>query len=131
MRDCDQPHALVHEVTQPFERDLAVLVVRDCDNLGAGPLRRLDERDVVADVVDNRGQDPVAAVETEPPTTENASAPATACAIERVPSAKRGHSKTPIGPFQKIVFARAISAAKRSRVRGPISRPNQPSGSSS
>src|SRR4051794_564517 len=72
-----------------------------------------------------------ARIESAPPTTENASAPATASATAFVPSAKGGHSKTPIGPFQKIVFAELTAAAKRSRVSGPTSSPSQPSGSSS
>ena len=46
-------------------------------------------------------------------------------------SAKRSHSKTPIGPFQKTVFAPRISAPNRSRVSGPMSRPSQSSGRSS
>ena len=61
----------------------------------------------------------------------SASASATASATARVPSANRGHSKTPIGPFQKTVFASAIRVAKRSRVSGPMSSPSQPSGTSS
>ena len=53
-----------------------------------------------------------ARTESAPPTTENAcSLPATASATAFVPSAKRGHSNTPIGPFQKIVFASASFAA--------------------
>src|SRR5581483_979066 len=73
-----------------------------------------------------------ARTETAPPTTENAaSLPATASATAFVPSAKRGHSKTPIGPFQKIVRASASASAKRARVSGPMSRPSHPSGSSS
>ena len=67
--------------------------------------------------------------ESAPPTTEKASAAATASATAFVPSANAGHSKTPIGPFQKIVLAFAISAAKAARVSGPMSRPRQPSGS--
>src|SRR5581483_4989401 len=48
-----------------------------------------------------------ARTESAPPTTENACAfPATASATAFVPSAKRGHSNTPIGPFQKTVLAR-------------------------
>src|SRR6476660_1601181 len=72
-----------------------------------------------------------ARIESAPPTTENPSAPATASATALVPAAKRGHSNTPMGPFQKMVFARKSSAPKRSRVSGPMSRPSQPSGSSS
>ena len=44
----------------------------------------------------------------------------------------RGHSKTPIGPFQKTVLAPRDRARRtRSRVSGPMSSPSQPSGSSS
>ena len=56
---------------------------------------------------------------------------ATASATALVPAAKGGHSKTPIGPFQKIVRAREMLWAKRSRVSGPMSSPSQPSGSAS
>ena len=50
-----------------------------------------------------------ARTESAPPTTEYAwSFAATASATAFVPSAKRGHSNTPIGPFQKIVRAAAI-----------------------
>ena len=59
------------------------------------------------------------------------SAAATASATAFVPSAKRGHSKTPIGPFQKTVRASAMRAANRSRVAGPMSSASQPSGTSS
>src|SRR5437764_5572100 len=45
-----------------------------------------------------------ARTESAPPTTENAdSFAATACATAFVPAANRGHSNTPIGPFQTIV----------------------------
>ena len=60
-----------------------------------------------------------------------ASAAATASATAFVPAAKRGHSKTPIGPFQKTVLASAMRAAKRSRVAGPMSSASQPSGTAS
>jgi hypothetical protein len=51
-------------------------------------------------------------IESAPPTTVNASSfRTTASATARVPAANCGHSKTPIGPFQKTVSARAISAA--------------------
>src|SRR5204862_7931388 len=72
-----------------------------------------------------------ARTESAPPTTEYAPAAATACATAFVPSAKRGHSKTPICPFQKIVLAPPIRSAKARRVCGPMSSPSQPSGSSS
>src|SRR5205085_9659367 len=72
-----------------------------------------------------------ARAESAPPTTEYPSACATASATAFVPSAKRGHSNTPIGPFQKIVRAPAIRSAKASRVAGPMSSPSQPSGSAS
>src|SRR5438067_4916306 len=69
-----------------------------------------------------------ARTESPPPTTEYASESATASATAFVPSAKRGHSKTPIGPFQKIVQAPRRKEANRLRVSGPMSRPNHPSG---
>jgi hypothetical protein len=72
-----------------------------------------------------------ARIESAPPTTEKASAPATASATAFVPSAKHGHSKTPIGPFQKIVRARESSSANRRRVSGPMSSPSHACGSSS
>ena len=73
-----------------------------------------------------------ARIESAPPTTEYASALATASATAFVPAAKRGHSKTPIGPFQKIVLAAGdLVARTRARVSGPMSSPSQPSGSSS
>src|SRR3954454_13562879 len=73
-----------------------------------------------------------ARTESAPPTTENdASFAATASATAFVPSANRGHSKTPMGPFQKIVRASERKPANRSRVSGPMSRPSQPSGRSS
>src|SRR5436190_8570855 len=72
-----------------------------------------------------------ARIESAPPTTENASAPATASATAFVPAANRGHSKTPIGPFQKIVLDSESSLPKRSRVSGPMSSPSQPPGRSS
>ena len=57
----------------------------------------------------------IARTESPPPTTVNASASATACATAFVPPAKRGHSKTPIGPFQKTVRAVADPRAEASR----------------
>ena len=56
---------------------------------------------------------------------------ATASATAFVPSAKRGHSKTPIGPFQNTVRARPMRSPKSRRASGPMSSPSQPSGSSS
>ena len=47
------------------------------------------------------------------------------------PPANGSHSNTPMGPFQKIVFAATMIRAKRSRVSGPMSSPSQPSGTSS
>ena len=52
-----------------------------------------------------------AASESPPPTTDTAEEPATARASASVPRAKAGISNTPIGPFQKMVAARAASAA--------------------
>src|SRR2546421_7005798 len=50
-------------------------------------------------------------------------AEATALAISSVPLANAGISKTPMGPFQTMVLARAISEAYAATVFGPISRP--------
>ena len=73
-----------------------------------------------------------ARTESAPPTTVNAAAlPATASATAFVPAAKRDHSNTPIGPFQKIVFAAASRSANAARVSGPMSSPSQPLGRSS
>ena len=47
------------------------------------------------------------------------------------PCANRGHSKTPIGPFQKTVFAAETRSTYARRVSGPMSSPSQPSGTSS
>src|SRR5205823_13045055 len=46
-----------------------------------------------------------ARIESAPPTTEYPGEDATASATAFVPAANRGHSNTPIGPFQKIVRA--------------------------
>ena len=57
-----------------------------------------------------------AATESPPPTIEIAPAEvaaATALAISSVPRANAGISKTPIGPFQTMVFAAAIAEEKR------------------
>src|SRR6185437_13596786 len=51
-------------------------------------------------------------------------ASATACATNRVPSAKGFFSNMPIGPFQMTVLAFAISALYASRVLGPMSNPS-------
>src|SRR5437868_3687269 len=56
-----------------------------------------------------------AATESPPPTTVTAPflpASTRAVAIARVPASKGGVSKTPIGPFQKIVLARSSRARK-------------------
>ena len=50
--------------------------------------------------------------------------------MARVPPAKGSSSKAPIGPFQKTVPARAIRLAKLAVVLLPMSRPIQPSGTS-
>ena len=49
-------------------------------------------------------------------------------ATARVPPAKGSISNTPMGPFHTTVPASAIRLANSSRVRGPMSRPIQPSG---
>ena len=73
----------------------------------------------------------MAATESPPPTMEVAPlvvASATARAMPSVPLANWGFSNTPIGPFQTMVFAFAISELNSSMVFGPMSRPIQPSG---
>src|SRR6266568_1805718 len=52
-----------------------------------------------------------AAAESPPPTIETAEEAATARATASVPSANCGISKTPIGPFQTMVFESAMTAA--------------------
>src|SRR5580700_9254827 len=65
-----------------------------------------------------------AATESPPPTIEIAPTfSAMARAIWKVPRAKGETSKTPIGPFQRMVRARAISSSNISMVFGPISNP--------
>src|SRR5207237_7295454 len=61
-----------------------------------------------------------AAAESPPPTIENAFDPATARAIANVPSAKRGFSDTPMGPFQTIVLACRTISEYLFTVSGPI-----------
>ena len=60
--------------------------------------------------------------ESPPPTTLIAPDPATAFAIATVPTSKGGISKTPMGPFQMMVFAVAMTfrATPRSRLRADI-----------
>jgi hypothetical protein len=45
-----------------------------------------------------------------------------------VPLAKVGNSKTPSGPFQRMVFDAKITSLKFSNDFGPASSPCQPSG---
>ena len=49
-------------------------------------------------------------------------------AMARVPRANAGFSKTPMGPFQTMVQARANSAENTTMLWGPMSRPIQPGG---
>jgi hypothetical protein len=50
----------------------------------------------------------MALTESPPPMMEMAAVlAATACAMALVPTAKAGNSKTPAGPFQRIVLASA------------------------
>ena len=65
-----------------------------------------------------------AAAESPPPTTDKPETLVNASAMTRVPFANFSISKTPIGPFQKTVFASRISFAKFSADSGPMSRPN-------
>src|SRR5918992_1325984 len=70
----------------------------------------------------------MAATLSPPPTTVNASAPATAWATPRVPRANGSSSNTPIGPFQNTVLASARTRVNSSTVRGPMSNPLRPGG---
>src|SRR4029077_5461836 len=63
-----------------------------------------------------------------PPTTVTAGDAATMRARAIVPLSNGGFSKTPIGPFQKIVFAGPSRRSNCSSVRGPTSRAMSPSG---
>src|SRR6185369_2928900 len=69
--------------------------------------------------------------ESPPPTTLTAPDDATALASATVPLSNGGISKTPIGPFQMMVFAPAITLEYASMVLGPMSRPILPSGTRS
>src|SRR5829696_958975 len=72
-----------------------------------------------------------AATESPPPTTLVASLSATAFATPSVPFAKASISKTPMGPFQKMVRASEMCPSKRATVSWPMSRPSLPDGMSS
>src|SRR5437899_4123070 len=72
-----------------------------------------------------------AATESPPPTTVVPLDAASARAIARVPWLKASISKMPMGPFQRTVRAAAISFAKASIVRGPMSTPSKSAGKSS
>src|ERR1700694_676980 len=50
-----------------------------------------------------------AAAESPPPTTESAPESTIACPTSSVPAANASYSKTPMGPFHKIVFASKIT----------------------
>src|ERR1700760_2561401 len=72
-----------------------------------------------------------AAAESPPPTTLNAPlavAAAITLATPLVPAAKAGNSKTPIGPFQKMVSALVSSVVNLMTDPGPMSSPILPSG---
>mmetsp|Transcript_16505 Transcript_16505/g.56403 ORF Transcript_16505/g.56403 Transcript_16505/m.56403 type:complete len:223 (+) Transcript_16505:30-698(+) len=71
-----------------------------------------------------------AATESPPPMMVMASAStfAMAVATAKVPFANFSNSKTPIGPFQTIVFDALTTSAKTCDVAGPTSRPSHPSG---
>src|SRR6185436_260609 len=62
-----------------------------------------------------------ASTDSPPPTTLIASASATARAMAIVPFANSSFSNTPIGPFQKIVFAPFSSAVNAATVFEPMS----------
>jgi hypothetical protein len=67
-----------------------------------------------------------AATVSPPPTMLKARLDAMASATALVPSAKRGSSNAPRGPFQKTDFASPTSSAKVRAVRGPMSAPIHP-----
>ena len=70
-------------------------------------------------------------MESPPPTKEKAPflvTDATAFATSFVPIEKFLNSKTPIGPFQTIVFDLEIIFLNLLTVLGPISKPIRPSG---
>ncbi len=67
-------------------------------------------------------------MESPPPIMDVASDLATASAIFVVPWENASTSKTPIGPFQKIVFAFDMILEYFSMVLGPISRAISASG---
>ena len=71
-----------------------------------------------------------AAAESPPPTMVVAPLSATASAKPKVPLAKAGNSKTPIGPFQTTVPAPANFFLNSASVWGPISKIRQPAGTS-
>ncbi len=68
-----------------------------------------------------------AVTESPPPTMVSASALATASASSMVPLAKLVFSKTPIGPFQRMVFAPATTFLKSWMATSPMSIPSQSS----
>ena len=67
-------------------------------------------------------------IQSPPPTIEVASESATALATSIVPRTKGSISKAPIGPFQTIILAPAISSRKAAIVEGPMSRAFQSAG---
>src|SRR5690606_31532509 len=69
-----------------------------------------------------------AAAESPPPTMLNAPESATAWATALVPWEKAANSKTPMGPFQRMVLALFTTWAMASLVRGPMSIPSQSAG---
>src|SRR5688500_16149864 len=67
-----------------------------------------------------------AAAVSPPPTTDVTPLSEAMCwARDFVPSAKGSISKTPTGPFQRMVLALESSDLKRSTLLGPVSRPIQ------
>ena len=72
-----------------------------------------------------------AATESPPPTRENAPAAVAlemASPMAMVPLAKVSISKTPTGPFHKMVLDWAMTSANCAKVFGPASKPSHPSG---
>src|SRR5579872_1123264 len=65
----------------------------------------------ICEILSATPADLMAFSESPPPTTDTAPDPATALASATVPLSKGGFSNTPIGPFQIMVLAFAITAS--------------------
>ena len=114
---------MTHLVPGAFSKGPQSRQIAELDEFeGRSPAGR-DEADVVAQSIGRS-----AATESPPPTTLIAGVAGDRARDRFGAAAKAGSSKTPIGPFQRIVRALAITASKISIDAGPISRPMKPSG---